>query len=976
MRKKLYHFNWISALLIIASIALVAIPRLAELDAFVAFDEPLYWLWTNQFFQALIRGDLAGTLVGVGNPGITPVLLQCLALIVKYLVGLLSGEPSAQVLSHLYLNQNVIVFDEMVTRRLPMVLSNVIVVLLLLFLVYRQFGRNVTLVSTILLGLDPFLLSDSRTMRGDALMSTLMTVSAIGLLIYVHEGNRRYLLLSAFTVGLAFANKFSSLAMLPFVLVMVGVLVFLQTRRIGWRYGLWIGFVCLAFWGGSQILMLLAMWPALWVVPREVFDLMAQFVTNTTLEGRFTFFMGHMYTNQLLPFFYVVIILLRISPLVLVGLIVGSVGIISGNRLVGLRQQLIRGELLEKVSPTSRAVMTIGALLTYTISIWLIMTIGILKRDHYVMPAFPALDILGGIGLVWLIGILVNALSSRFQRWQPSWLMGVSIALLLALQATIAIPHHPYYYSYYNPLILGSRWAPRVTMINWGPDLGEAAHYVNARENAKKLKVASSTVRKFIPQVKGTVIRFVYGEPWIQADYLVVPFEDVQLNKINPNYYDYATRQRLAREVILGGITFAWIYEGPAAKYYVNSKLDGVGLLLGYNLDKETVSVGESVPLKVFWQNDGAGADDLFFVRLSSADGYAWAEALVQPWPGYEEAALTDEAIVEGRANLEIQAGTPPGLYFLSVGFRSAKTGEVLGTFQLPSEADKLTVTRPANPLPPISLPPLDHQLDVLIAPEVKLLGYNLQDDILTRSETNWLTLFWQAEATTTKDYVVALQLFDAQAQEVAYWLGRPVMSGYPTTAWSAGELVRDPWRLDLPNELPPGEYTLQLTLFDPETETQINQIPLDIVSVMVRRQQFNLPPIDHPVNVSLGHKITLLGYDMVTEPIVGGGRLRVTLYWQPQEIIKNSYVVFVHLLGPDGVLVAQHDGIPVEGTIPTNDWVVGEVITDRHQVEFTNLLPGEYKPVVGMYDPITGKRLLASNEDTVIWLQPLSIGQ
>jgi len=83
-----------------------------------------------------------------------------------------------------------------------------------------------------------------------------------------------------------------------------------------------------------------------------------------------------------------------------------------------------------------------------------------------------------------------------------------------------------------------------------------------------------------------------------------------------------------------------------------------------------------------------------------------------------------------------------------------------------------------------------------------------------------------------------------------------------------------------------------------------------------------------------------------------------------------------VHLFNPAGALVAQHDGLPVKGTIPTNDWTVGEVITDQHLVEFANLPPGNYKLVVGMYDANTGERLPVAGDDTAIQLQTLPMGQ
>jgi hypothetical protein len=110
----------------------------------------------------------------------------------------------------------------------------------------------------------------------------------------------------------------------------------------------------------------------------------------------------------------------------------------------------------------------------------------------------------------------------------------------------------------------------------------------------------------------------------------------------------------------------------------------------------------------------------------------------------------------------------------------------------------------------------------------------------------------------------------------------------------------------------------------------------------MARRQYFEAPAMDFNVSAPLGDQITLLGYDLSAEPITGGGRLRVTLYWQSQKHLTNSYTVFVHLFNSAGQLVAQHDGPPVNGAVPTTDWTAGEVITDQHLVEFANLPAGD----------------------------------
>jgi hypothetical protein len=221
----------------------------------------------------------------------------------------------------------------------------------------------------------------------------------------------------------------------------------------------------------------------------------------------------------------------------------------------------------------------------------------------------------------------------------------------------------------------------------------------------------------------------------------------------------------------------------------------------------------------------------------------------------------------------------------------------------------------------------------------------------------------------------MAVQLLDGQGEEAAYWLGRPVMSGYPTQQWSQGEIVRDPWRLRLPGEITPGEYRLRVSLFDAASQDEVSQTDLGTVRVVERRQVFDPPEMGQVVEAELNGGVRLLGYDLFAEPLPGGGRLRVRLYWQGQQELEESYTVFVQLLSPAGVLVAQHDGLPDEGRLPTTEWGIGEVVTDRHLVEFGQLEAGEYRLVVGLYESESGERLgLVGSEQTFVELERVSI--
>ena len=62
--------------------------------------------------------------------------------------------------------------------------------------------------------------------------------------------------------------------------------------------------------------------------------------------------------------------------------------------------------------------------------------------------------------------------------------------------------------------------------------------------------------------------------------------------------------------------------------------------------------------------------------------------------------------------------------------------------------------------------------------------------------------------------YKVFLHLLDAQGRLVAQHDSEPVGGLAPTTAWPPGATVRDRRALVLPDQLPPGSYTLSVGMY------------------------------------------------------------------------------------------------------------------------------------------------------------------
>lgn len=132
------------------------------------------------------------------------------------------------------------------------------------------------------------------------------------------------------------------------------------------------------------------------------------------------------------------------------------------------------------------------------------------------------------------------------------------------------------------------------------------------------------------------------------------------------------------------------------------------------------------------------------------------------------------------------------------------------------------------------------------------------------------------------------------------------------------------------------------------------------------------------PVNAVFGDggPIRLSGYALAGIPAAGGDILQVTLLWQASAQVDVRYNVFVHLLGPGGLLWGQRDSEPGGGLRPTTTWPVGQTIPDRYGITvLPGTPPGTYQLEVGLYDINTGVRLAVAGDTGIAAGDHLTLG-
>ena len=104
------------------------------------------------------------------------------------------------------------------------------------------------------------------------------------------------------------------------------------------------------------------------------------------------------------------------------------------------------------------------------------------------------------------------------------------------------------------------------------------------------------------------------------------------------------------------------------------------------------------------------------------------------------------------------------------------------------------------------------------------------------------------------------------------------------------------------------------------------------------------------------------LDYTPVSQTVGWGDTIPLQLVWTTSQPITEHLVVFAHLISPDGQLVAQSDGDPVNGLAPSFTWTPNVPVIGRHALLVGGALPpGDYVVRVGLYRQDDQTRVLTS---------------
>ncbi len=132
-----------------------------------------------------------------------------------------------------------------------------------------------------------------------------------------------------------------------------------------------------------------------------------------------------------------------------------------------------------------------------------------------------------------------------------------------------------------------------------------------------------------------------------------------------------------------------------------------------------------------------------------------------------------------------------------------------------------------------------------------------------------------------------------------------------------------------------------------------------------LRDAEFQAGP-QQSVDVEFAEPIRLAGFDLNSNRSLPGEALDFALYFETSGPIARNVRAFTHLVGPDGSIAAQADGIAGADSYPTSLWPAGVRMRNRFSMQLPpDLPPGDYRLRVGLYDD-AGRLPLSSGGDAI----------
>ena len=233
------------------------------------------------------------------------------------------------------------------------------------------------------------------------------------------------------------------------------------------------------------------------------------------------------------------------------------------------------------------------------------------------------------------------------------------------------------------------------------------------------------------------------------------------------------------------------------------------------------------------------------------------------------------------------------------------------------------------------------------------------------------VTLAWSALRQPDRRYTVFVHVVDGRDYLWGQRDSEPVGGGRPTTSWRPGETVLDRQGVPILAGTPPGEYMLELGLYDGATGARlpvddargnrlgdrllVGPLPVGPGRVGAEAKPAHVMAAQLGTAELLGYDLHPLGRDEAPAEVDRGQLALLVLYWRAGERPDPIPAQLAIQLGQGGRAAATRVVDFTLGRYPADRWSPGELIRDPYKLTSDDLAPGAYDLAIQLRPGGTG---------------------
>jgi len=267
------------------------------------------------------------------------------------------------------------------------------------------------------------------------------------------------------------------------------------------------------------------------------------------------------------------------------------------------------------------------------------------------------------------------------------------------------------------------------------------------------------------------------------------------------------------------------------------------------------------------------------------------------------------------------------------------------------------------------------HSLSIAYGEAIQLLGYDLEIRETKVGPQVRLRLHWLGTEQIAQDYKISVRLLNDEGHLAGVTDSFPVRDAYRTNYWKPGKVVLDTHDLPVLAGVPPGDYTIQVTMYEPDLPEPIASATVGTIALPLTPGLQSAGPwdVEHRMLADMGGRIRLLGYSLIGRKFKQGDSVPLTFLWQGVAQLDHEYTLLLWL-DDDGQWPESEAVTVLSSRYPPANWQEEEVVRDWQSF----LIPGNAKD--GRYNLRMQVRAAAQPLSRLLWRLPagnvLDLGQ